>query len=617
MRNQTNKFITGLLIILAITNCNSNSLKDANSTPATLKFQSNDPFKNSIAQSQYFEFDSRKDNIVEGGNGTIIVCPKGCFKDSKGGIVAGNVKVELAEALSLDEMILSNLTTNSNGNPLETGGMVYFNATLNGGQLSINKDNPVHFEVPARHKKQGMSAYKGVRDEAGNMNWINPCPIVENYLVPVDLNLLDFMPDGFQAAVEKGMPYRNYQTATKELTDSLYYSLSVSNGNELSKGFVNSKLNEPYYNKNKKIFNGIYADKSYQISVDSLPIGQDSFTGPKTDCGIDPAIIKLIKSAKYQNTLISTREFETRLKVIFKTCNNSVLAIYTKNTDRNLYKLDSLAELALKGSPFSSTFHSFYLQKLTRVEGSDKYAALLKDYYESQLTIIKSGLQKAKADLVLQLNKKNREAEGVVSGYRKLLWGREKYRMETYGFNWTETGWVNVDTGTIPKTWGPQKLEITIQNVSQFDRIYTYVVYTSIRSLYRLNTDNNQVFYVGNNEDKKMLMPKHQMAYGIAVAYKGEALYLGIKQFETGTDTQFTISPESSTMDKIKETIRAYNWYEKENQISVDLLFMDKFFIEQNRQKALLKETEYIYRLWHIAYPCCSGMDSINTNFEK
>ncbi len=264
-----------------------------------------------------------------------------------------------------------------------------------------------------------------------------------------------------------------------------------------------------------------------------------------------------------------------------------------------------MAAIVMAGTQYAQDFHDFYLQKLTNVKNADKYAQLLSSYYDKQLLKTREALEASKEKLVKQLNKKNEEVEKIASGYRNLLWKREKYRMETYGFNWTGTGWINIDTGIIPKTWGPQPLQITIQNSKQYDRIYTYVVYTTIKSLYRLNSDDNTLFYVGNNDDKKMLMPKHEPATAIAIAYNGENAFLAIKQFETGTDTQLTMTPEAATKEKIKQAIKAYNKYAKENKISVDLEYMDKFFIEQKRQKALMEERAFIWSLWEIANPCC------------
>ena len=178
--------------------------------------------------------------------------------------------------------------------------------------------------------------------------------------------------------------------------------------------------------------------------------------------------------------------------------------------------------------------------------------------------------------------------------------------METYGFEWTETGWLNVDNGTIPKTWDAQPLEVAVANGKNFDRVYTYVIYESIKSLYRLNTDNNEQFYVGNNEDKKMLMPKHENAVVIAIGYKAETPSLAIQEFETGSTPKMSISLSPSNAEKVKATISKYEKYSTENRISEDLKYMTEFYKIQQKQKA--KEEEYIFmtRLLNYVEPCCS-----------
>ncbi len=568
----------------------------------TVKFQPDDPFMNTMVASQSFAIDSKIDNVVEGENGTVVVCPKGCFKDAKGEIFEGNVNIELSEALTLEEMLLSNLTTTSNGKQLETGGMIYFNATANGEQLTINKDNPIHIEIPTDEKKGGMMAYKGIRDEKGNMNWIAP-KALDNYLLTVDINTLDFLPQGFQAAVDTGMPFRSHETATQALTDSLYYSLAQEqDGYWLSDGFVNTKLNEPYYNKGKQIENGKYTSESYESGA--VEVYSDS-ARTTTFCGIDPRMIKVIKSDKYQNTFIATKAFEARLNVIFKTCNNAVLDTYIHNLDKNLFEVDSIAAITLGGNEYRQDFVNFSLQRLTKVKDADKNAELLKGYFEKQLAKVNSELEQAEAKLKKELDAKNNQAQKLADEYKQLLWKRESYRMETYGFDWTETGWINVDNGTLPKDWGKKPLEINLANGKQFDRVYTYVVYTSIKSLYRLNTDDNEQFYAGNDEDKEMLMPKNELGVAIAIGYKAELPSLAVKEFKTGSEPKFSLTLAASSLKEVKEAISKYEKYARENKMSVDLEFMAKFYQEEQRQKKLMEESEFIYRLSEIAYPCC------------
>jgi hypothetical protein len=601
MKKQLLQIALGLALIFSCTNSKRNQMSE------TLKMHPNDPFKSTMVESQFFDIKANQDNVVEGNRGTILIVPKGCFKDENDNIVESDVKIELTESLSMEDIILSNLNTTSNGKPLETDGMIYFNATLNGKQLTINKENPIHIEMPTNKKKPDMMVYQGSRDEKGNMNWTEP-QAINNYLTTVDINALDFLPEGFQAEVERNMPYKNYKIATQNLVDSLYYTFGTTITNLdlriLRNHQVGKQYNEAFYNKNRKVENGEYTSESYEnIHSNDSAVKLDT---SKSECGIDPAIIKVIKSEKYQNTLIATREFETRLKVIFKTCKKAILEIYINNLDKNLYELDEMALRTLGENEHSKDFKRFASQRLTKVKNADKYAQLLRGYYQTQLAKVKSELEENQEKLRISLQKQQKEAEKLVEKYKKLLFKREKYRMETYGFEWSKTGWINVDIGTEPKDWEMQPLEVVVHNGKDFDRVYTYVIYSSIKSLYRLNSDDNYQFYVGNNQDKKMIMPKNETAVVISIGYKGENPSLTIKEFQTGTNPKMSLTIKASTTEKVKTTLSQYEKYSKENRISEDLKYMAAFYKEEQRQKGLHAEHLFLARLITYAEPCCS-----------
>jgi hypothetical protein len=608
MKNQYFLLAIALMTFTTFTNCKRQQI------PETVKMLPNDPFKSTMIQSQYFDIKAHQDTVIEGLKGTLIIMPKGCLKNENGDIVTDNVKIELAESLSKEDILLSNLNTTSNGKPLETDGMLYFNATANGKQLTINKDNPIHIEMPTSKKKPDMQVYKGTRDEKGNMNWVEPQEI-NRFLTIVDLKSLDFLPEGFQREVEQNMPYKNHKIATQDLVDSLYFSFSNNSAYiRLLRRKRDFDYNEPYYNKNKKVENGKYTSDSYAVEHDSHDSVRSDSSTKRENCGIDPAIIKVLKSEKYQNTLIATREFEARLKLIFRTCKNSVLEIYIKNLDKNLYELDALASKICGGGlelpDYKGEFEKFAQQRLTKVRNADKYAELLRGYYENQLAKVKTELEQNQEKLRKSLEKQDKETEKIVESYKKLLFKRETYRMETYGFEWTETGWLNVDNGTIPKTWDVQPLEVAVSNGKNFDRVYTYVIYESIKSLYRLNSYNNEQFYVGNNDDKKMIMPKHENAVVITIGYKGEVPSLAVQEFETGTTPKMSVSLSLSSAEKVKEAINRYEKYSKENQISEDLIYMAIFYQAQQKQKAIEKENNLMSWLLNYVEPCCAKLRS-------
>ncbi|MDB5284837.1 MAG: cytochrome c, mono- and diheme variant family [Bacteroidota bacterium] len=619
-----------LLFALSFTACNNSPTVLVN----VLKIQPGDPFKNTMVASQNFDIDTRKDNVVEGNKGTMMVFPKGCFKNAKGDIIEKNVKVELAEALSYKDMLVSNLTTTSNGKPLETDGMIYFNATADGEQLAINKENPVHIEIPTQEKKPGMMVYKGNRDKNGNMDWTEPKEL-DNYLVPVDLELLDFIPKEYESALEQevmqnGFPFKNGKTVNKQQSDSLYYTFTPQYFRDLIKRIWKLETrqydyNEPYYNKKQKVVKGKYTKESYEENDDVS--GYDTTWLHNYDhWGLDVSAIKVLKSKKFERSLVATREFQERVQALHYVGDNSILDMYVKNLDKNLYELDSMAWKAIPdtnrqswrdqhgwhdGTHFwlamdtfhAEKFHKFYLQHLGKVKDGDKNAALLKDYYGRQLLLVKAESEKQREKIVKAVEKKDKEFDKLVTDYEKVLGKREKYRMETYGFNWTETGWINIDNGTLPKTWGPQPLQVSVSNGNNYQQVYTYVIYKSIKSLYRLNGSDNQQFYAGNSGDKSMLMPKHAMATLIAIGYNGDSSALAVKEFDTGSELKFELQLLPSNASAIKDAIAPYEDYKKENKISVDLAYMKQLYQQKVQAKEELADDIIMQTLWIRAHP--------------
>ena len=566
------KILSSIIIVVLFLQCNNDQVQIAD----VVKFSETDQFRETISKSQNFTLDANADNVIEGESGTIIILPKGCFRNSKNEIVTTEIKLELAEALSIEEMLLSNLTTTSNGKPLITDGMIYVNATQNGEQLVIDKENPIHIEIPTDKKIPGMMVYRGVRDEIGEMNWIEPKEL-KNYLVPVDLSMLDFLPEGFEEQLINTSPLPKYKNATQDVIDSLYYSLSNS-------------LRE-----------------SREVKDESAK-GQLLGSGI---CGVDPVAVKIIKGEEYQNTLISTREFEQRLQVIFKTCDNYILEIYIKNIDRDLWELDSLASVssnAIGAYSESHEFEDFGKQKLTNIKDSSRYSKLLGNFYEQRIAKVRSELRNTRDLLRKELEEKKKITKEMKLKYDKLLKEREVYQKETYGFEIRQAGWVNIDKGVLSEDWSSQNLEMFVEGGKYFDRVHTYVVMTSARSLSKLKTLDQESFYVGSNVRKEMFMPNTETAVAVCFAYKDAVPYFAMKGIEIGTDYKINLLPKKSSVDAIKEAIKPLDNVERENRLSVDLDFMKALYREEVRDKALKLEDKFINKLYSFVNPCCDEM---------
>ena len=592
--------LSGFLgFVLVFSSCGNRADK------AVVKFAGSDPFKNNIVPSQLFSINCDTTNVIEGSAGITILCPKNCFLDANGNPFTGVAEIELAEAVDLDAIILSNLETTSNGAPLQSGGMLYFNVTANGEQLSIDKNNPIRIEIPTEEKIPDMMVYKGVRNNDGTMNWIEPKKI-DNYLTTVDFSILDFLPANFYATVVKNLPYKNHTTATTELADSLYYNLNSLYGSEIYKGFHPTDYNEAYLNSQASVNEGEYQKTSWWL----MPVG-DTLDHTYIGCpkGINPAIIKVIKSKPYANTFIATKAFEKRLQAIFKTCDSNVIDLYIKNLDKNLYEVDSMVAAYLGGD---SIFLSFYNERLTNVKNGEINASLLNEYYASQLKKVETEIKK-QADKMLKIAEKENEAfKNAVAEYEKLLFKRESYRMEKYGFEWSDIGWVNVDKplqGNITVTASPISLTMSVDNGAAFDRVYTYIVLPNITSINRLNTKDKVHFQIGNSELSALLIPNHGFQI-ISVGYKGEQLFTAQTTVRLSPTITIHVNLEPTTKDEFKNILASQKKYKNENSILTDLTYMKKMYEEEMRQKAIKTELRFLQELMHVTNPCC-GYDTI------
>jgi len=82
------------------------------------------------------------DNLVKGKEGTALMIPAGTFNtDSK-------VVIQLTEYYSYQDIITAKLTTTSNGQPLESGGMLLLRAFSDGKPVNINPGKAIRWFVP-------------------------------------------------------------------------------------------------------------------------------------------------------------------------------------------------------------------------------------------------------------------------------------------------------------------------------------------------------------------------------------------------------------------------------------------------------------------------------------
>ena len=85
------------------------------------------------------------------------------------------IRLEIKEAYSAGDILLAGLTTKSNGKLLQSGGMIYINATANDKTVKIAK--PISVSIPSEVYDKRMQLFKGEIEDDSNINWVDPKPL--------------------------------------------------------------------------------------------------------------------------------------------------------------------------------------------------------------------------------------------------------------------------------------------------------------------------------------------------------------------------------------------------------------------------------------------------------
>ena len=166
-----------ILILSILCSCNNAPDKESTDDKGNRGAVFNNVYNDDNIKSQTFTIDNSIDNIIEGDNGTKIRITKNTFVDQDGNLIEGQIEIELKEALTPIDMVMGNLTTTFNDKPLQSGGMIYLNATLKSKQLHIAENKSILTSIPSDTLLADMSIFKGNRDSINAMNWSDPEPI--------------------------------------------------------------------------------------------------------------------------------------------------------------------------------------------------------------------------------------------------------------------------------------------------------------------------------------------------------------------------------------------------------------------------------------------------------
>lgn len=122
-------------------------------------------------QAQIIKINTQNDTIIKCSEGTILKITKGSFINPiTQKAIIGLIDLEVTEYYKLSDMLLANLSTMSNGAQLETGGMLFIEATQDDTKLELNENTPIEISFPTKNKKIEMQLFSGEWN-ANDINW--------------------------------------------------------------------------------------------------------------------------------------------------------------------------------------------------------------------------------------------------------------------------------------------------------------------------------------------------------------------------------------------------------------------------------------------------------------
>ncbi|MCW3126107.1 MAG: OmpA family protein [Bacteroidetes bacterium] len=120
---------------------------------------------------QQYQVDAGAGGEIKCRNNTTISIPAEAFVNSDGRKVSGKITVTVKEALNMADFLAQDLSSVSDGQLLESRGMVYIDASANGQRVSIDQSKPINVAIPALKTDKDMKLFYGVRHGDQRMNW--------------------------------------------------------------------------------------------------------------------------------------------------------------------------------------------------------------------------------------------------------------------------------------------------------------------------------------------------------------------------------------------------------------------------------------------------------------
>ncbi len=439
---------------------------------------------------QQYTINPRAAQIITGNSGTMLLIPDNAFTDKSGNPVDGKVKLELVEGIVREDILTMNLGTMSEKGFLETGGMIYLNATTERGDTLIMANGKnIDVEIPTTNVKEGMQLWEGKENVDGSISWLNPDPI-DKGLREIPVDNIDPSSQSRQDSAQKKSEVNN---DFGDVRDTIIVDRVA---------FINGVAWQPGI---WKVANGIWVRDTNSFVVNN----------PETH---QPETINL-NDKKFAHTNIATAEFRSRIPFIKQACDSRIMGCYTNHPNRPLWKSDLAAADTLEKSDcaMADLFRQFAKQKDGVVSAKDPNTA--------------AALDKAR--------------EGAIKKYSKRV-QQQQADFKSYSFGMKKLGWANIDR----LSDGAKKMFFNahVDAVSAGDEVKVSLMIPG-RSIYipGYKRPNGDYSFTHGESEQQANYPVGEEAYIVAKSGKDKNFKYAVKKIVLGTNAIESLALKAGT----------------------------------------------------------------------
>lgn len=469
-------------------------------------------------KSQFFEFNGGSDISIIGKNGTHVYIPRNSFINEEGQTIKEEIDMELIEVLSVSDFIKLNLQTLSNGNLLQSEGMLFLDVKSNGQAVALAPEKKLQIELPKIRNYNAASdirIFSGAYDSLGNINWSEKSRI-DNKLIPLPLELFDF--DSWISFGFKRLPNNDgYQAqGDDEVVDSLTFKHP-----SLENTFIATREFEERY---RHIMSAEWAIGHY---------------------------------TSYYSTTVQTGQM---IK------DSTISKIYLNNLNKDLSYCDSLAYAYMKTWQGKAVFDSYWYSE---TETSD-LLAVFKRFYEERLTTViefpstidlkdetarkqleKKGFSEIEIDEILGAYERQQK---IVESKRNNVLTR---RITFNSFKTSQLGWINCD-----QFYNDPKSE-TVDLMAYISNDFVFATMSLVINgrqiaLNGIKDEGGNYRFTGE-QGLVTKLPIGEKAAIVGLSYNNNQVYLGIKEITIDKKGNYELDLTESSIEEVNEYLKNIN----------------------------------------------------------